>query len=289
MGSCWNCQKQVTLQEDQTRCDNCKSVISYHCNSCAEGFNIEDKETKKRLRECKVCGYFICPNCTVCFYGCDKFNWQKEILKILSKEIPIGKYPGLPQRASEVAEFFEDVKISRERKTCPRGVPISYAKLKIKNLLSKVEGFRVKNEKDRKVFVERMDKATDMVIGTEITIGKIREDGNYGQEYRDVLNLLVCLGKFKVKWLKNKNDSDYQVFIRWDVGQCPKLSIESVVLSYCPKCKKIYEDKDKTSCDYCIWLKGINKGQSVKLKKRLNNCDTCQLYRGDFIIGNGKD
>jgi DNA-directed RNA polymerase subunit RPC12/RpoP len=29
MGTCWNCGRQVTLQEEQTRCDNCYSILFY--------------------------------------------------------------------------------------------------------------------------------------------------------------------------------------------------------------------------------------------------------------------
>ena len=240
MGTCWKCNKQVSPQEGQTRCDNCQSIIYYHCNNCSEGFNIIDKEAKEKLIECKVCGYFICPHCSVCYWKCKKNEWQKEVLKILVKDIPISKFPTLPKLANEIVDFIKECKISRERKTCPNGVPISYSKGRIKNLWAKVEGFRIKNENDRDEFVKRIKEATDIPIGSEITINKIREDGNYGQEYRDALNLLVCMGRFKIKWKKDKEDNDYCVFIRDDCGKCPCIANESVIIISCPNCKKVY-------------------------------------------------
>ena len=287
-GGCWKCGKQLTLKDNQTTCDSCCEMIKWNCNSCNKTFEIVDKKTKKKLKECKICGYFICPYCGVCLWNCDKFLWQKKILEILKKDIPIGQFPTLTLRVNEIVEYVESIKTSKERKTCINNVPISYSKGRIKNLLAKVEGFRIKNENDRSKFLERIDTATKLSIGTTITINKIREDGNYGQEYRDALNLLVCLGKFKIEWLKNKDDKDYCVFVREDVGKCKYLANDDIVIRYCPKCKKIYQNRKKEFCDDCIWSKDKNIGQKVELKERLNNRDTCQLYRGNFKKGNGK-
>lgn len=288
MGSCWKCNAQVTLQENQVNCDSCSSLIRYWCNSCTEPFDVLDSKEMKRLRECNICGFFVCPNCSVCYDGCEKYDWQKDILRILSEDIPIGKYPSLPNKVWQIVQYIENIKSSRERKTCHNGVPISYSKSRIKQLWAKVEGFKVKNIKDREEFLKRIDDATNLPLGTEITIENIREDGNYGQEYRDALNFLVCLGKFQIKWLKNKEDKDYCVFKRINNLKCPYLLNESVIINFCPKCKTINKDKDKKNCDRCIWSKGKNKDQSVELKRRLNNQDTCQLNRGKFNKGNGK-
>lgn len=289
IGGCWKCKTQLTLKDEQVKCDKCGTLIRWWCNSCKEPFDIFNKETRKKLQECKVCGYFICPHCGVCSWNCDKFKWQKEILNILKQDIPIGQFPTLSKRVEEIVNYIELIKTSHERKTCPRGIPISYSKGRIKNLLSKAEGFKIKNENDRQKFMQRIDEATEIQIGTEITINRIREDGNYGQEYRDALNLLVCLGKFKIKWLKNKDEKDYCIFVREDCDKCLYLSDEDLIINECKKCKKIYKDKNKTICDDCFWERGKNIGKNVELKKRLNSCDTCQLYRGNFRKGNGKN
>jgi hypothetical protein len=288
-GGCWKCGKQLNLGDEQTNCDNCGSLIKWKCNNCNKTFEIKDKESNKKLRICKICGFFVCPHCGVCHYSCDKFKWQKEILNILKQDIPIGQFPTLIQRVDEIVEYVESIKTSIERKTCIRDVPISYSKGKIKSLAARADGFRIKNKQDMIRFKERLKDATDLEIGTEITVEKIREDGSYGQEYRDALNMLVCLGKFKIKWLKNKEDKEYCVFVREDCGGCEYFNIDNLVVKYCPKCKKVYS-RDKLSCDNnCIWSKGKDKGELVKLKERLNNCDTCQMYRGNFKKNNGRN
>ena len=288
IGGCWKCGKQLNLTDDQTNCDNCGSIIKWNCNACSKSFEVKDKESNKKLQVCKICGYFVCPYCGVCFWNCDKFKWQKEILNILKQDIPIGQFPSLMLRVNEIVEYIESIKTSIDRKTCVRDVPISYSKGKIKSLAARAEGFRVKNETDRKRFLDRIDETTEKDIGTEITVDGIREDGSYGQEYRDALNMLVCLGKYKIKWLKNKDDKEYCVFVREECGICKHFNNDNLIIKFCPKCKKVY-NRDKLSCDNeCVWAKGKNKGELIELKERLNNCDTCQMYRGNFKKKNGK-
>jgi len=288
-GGCWKCGKQLKLDDEQTNCDNCSSLIKWKCNSCHEIFEIRDKELNKKLKECKICGFFICPHCGVCYWNCDKFKWQKEILNILKKTIPIGEYPSLIHRVDEIVEYVESIKTSIDRKTCIRDVPISYSKGKIKGLAARAEGFRIKNPEDMNRFKSRIKDGTDLEIGREITVEKIREDGSYGQEYRDAFNMLVCLGKLKIKWLKNKEDKEYCVFVREECGICKFFDNDNLIVKYCPKCKKVY-NRNKLSCDNnCVWSKGKNKKEIVELKERLNNCDTCQMYRGNFKKKNGRN
>ncbi|HKL23977.1 MAG TPA: hypothetical protein VJ912_01445 [Candidatus Nanoarchaeia archaeon] len=284
MGTCWNCETELSLQENQTKCDNCGQVVYYKCNACKEEFLVEDKESKKKLEECKLCGFFKCPHCGTCYDGCKKFSWQKQILKILSQKIPLGQYPELPQLAKQITDYLENEKTSIERKNCPeRNVPISYAKGRIKSLLAKFEDYRVKDSEDREAFLKRINELKRLSLGETATISTFRETGSYGQEYRDAFNLLVCLGKFEIKQEKKKDsDETYDLFVRCDKEPCPYLIKENLVISYCPKCKKIYS-KEKKYCDNCPpKTKGKNKGQLWELKKRLNNKDTCQMYRGYF-------
>jgi len=208
-------------------------------------------------------------------------------LNILKQTIPIGQFPTLPARVNEIVKYVEGIKTSLDRKMCIRKVPISYSKGRIKSLAIKIDGFRVKNEADRKAFLERIENVTEKPIGTEIIISQVRENGSYGQEFRDALNMLVCLGDYKIEWRKNKQDKDYCVFVREDCGSCKFFNKEKLIIKYCPKCSKVY-DRDKLSCDNnCTWSRGNNKGQPVELKERVNNCDTCQMYRGNFQKKNG--
>ena len=284
MGICWNCETQLTLEGDQTNCDNCGEIVYYKCHACKDEFFVKDKNSKKKLEECKLCGFFKCPYCGICSGNCKKFIWQKEILKILSHEIPIGQYPKLPNLAKQISDYLEKEKTKIERKSCPeRNVPISYAKGRIKSLVGKFEGYKVKDDEDREAFLKRLDEITEKPVGTSLTVSNSREKGSYGQEYRDAFNLMVCLGKFEIQQ-KKKEDSDetYDLFIRCEKGHCPYLMIDNLIISVCPNCKKIYPE-DKEYCDTCPpKKKGKNKGGLWKLKKRLNNRDTCQMYRGYF-------
>ena len=287
-GGCWKCGTQFHLGEEDTRCPNCNEVVRWNCNSCHQEFKIVDKVSKKKLVDCKVCGYTKCPYCGTCSVVCDKNKWTLEITDIITKHIPDGDYPDLPDGVKKIISYIEDIKATRERKTCFNGMPISYSKGNIKRLMLKMDGFRVRDPVDRAKFVERIKEATALDFGTKIIINDLREDGSYGQEYRDALNLLVCLGKFKLKWLKDKDDKDYCIFKRVDGEPCRKLSKKDLVEAFCSKCKRSYP-RGKLYCPNCSWKKGKRKGEMVELKERSSTREVCQLYRGHFKKGNGRN
>jgi hypothetical protein len=283
MGTCWNCDTQLSLGEDETHCDNCGEIVFYKCNSCKEGFEIVDKATKKKLPECSLCGFFKCPHCGVCSWTCKRYDWEKSILRILLPEINQSQFKNLPEKIRAIVNFLEEQKISPDRKNCPeRGVPITYAKTRIKSLLAKVEGFRVKNERDRDAFVARMNELIELPLETGKTVSATREAGSYGQEYRDAFNLLVCLGKFKIERKTNKEGDEYDLFIRCDQPACKYLARDTLIVNKCPQCKKIYPRGVKFCSECKPYQKGKNKGELVQLKEGLSNKDTCQCYRGYF-------
>lgn len=280
MGTCWHCNTEVTLSKEQTKCDNCKEVLFYHCNNCKEEFKVEDKEHK--LKECKLCGYFYCPHCGVCFYGCKKYKWQDNIMKILALEFSFIKYPILQEKIKKIIDYMENEKSSNERKECINHVPITYAKGRIKSLMAKSAGFRVRNINDKDAFDNRIKELTEMDIGEKTTISAIREEGTYGQEYRDAFNLLVCLGKMKITWIEAKDDKPaYPLFERIDNPICSYLNKEKLIINECKKCKKQFPRGVKF-CDICVKKKGKYIGSYFETKERLDNIDTCQMYRGDF-------
>lgn len=291
MGTCWNCNIQLTLGEDRTNCDNCGSIIFYNCNNCGEKFEVLDKKTKKKLKECKLCGYFICPSCKVCSWSCSKYSWEKEILKILRPEITQATHPNILEKTKAIVKYFEEERGGQERRVCTeRGVLISYAKNRLKSLLAKMEGFRVKNEGDRDAFIERMNELLEKPIGTELKISEVREEGSYGQEYRDAFNLLVCLGKLQIvkKSFKiNDEKVEYDAYVRCDKPSCKLLSNEDLIINECPNPKHLGSKRFPLNVLYCPTCsphkKGKNKGELWKLKKRLNDKDTCQMYRGSFV------
>ncbi len=283
MGTCWNCGSQVTLSKDQTECDNCHETLYYYCNNCKEGFEIKSK--KGKLEVCPFCSYFKCPNCGVCSWSCKRYDWEKEFLKILRPEITQAGFPNLPEKVRKIVDYIELQKISIDRLNCPeRGVPISYAKNRIKSLLAKFEGFRVKDVPDREAFLKRFDEISKKGVGSICAISNVREKGSYGQEYRDAFNLTVCLGKYEIKKVKHpESDNYYDVFVRCEKGHCKYLNIDNLIINECPNCKSRYP-RGKKYCPKCpSKQKGKNKGELWKLKERLNNIDTCQCYRGDFI------
>jgi len=280
MGTCWSCNKQVSLSKEQTKCDTCGETLFYSCNNCKNEFTVENKNQK--LLECKLCGYFFCPNCGVCSYNCKRYIWQDTIMKILAPEFSFMKYPILKSKIEKIINYIIEEKTSNKRKECINNIPITYAKGRIKSLMVKLDGFRVKNIKDRDAFVKRVQELTDRVIGFKTTISNIREEGSYGQEYRDAFNLLVCLGKMQITWIPATEDKpEYALYERVDNSPCKYLSKEELVINECEKCKKRYP-QEIIECSNCFYKKGKNKGSNVKTKKRLNNCDTCQMYRGDF-------
>jgi hypothetical protein len=267
------------LQEEQTKCDNCGTILFYKCNSCKEEFKIVDKT--KKLKICPLCGYFFCPHCSVCSWSCSRYLWESDVLKILAPEITMGKFPETLKKVREIIKYFVKVKTSNERKECIRNVPITYAKMRVKSLLCKVEGFRVKNEKDREGFVSRMNELISKPSGFKTTVSNIREAGSYGQEYRDAFNLLVCMGKLRIKWITKENGEEYSEFERVEDEPCKFLAREDLIINECEKCKRRFA-KGIKFCDICIKKKGKEKGQPFKTKERMNNQDTCQMYRGDF-------
>ena len=291
MGSCWNCNTEITLGEERTKCDVCENIIFYRCNNCKEEFEVLDKETKKKLRECKICGYFICPNCKVCSWNCNKYEWEKEILKILRPEITQGNHPTLLDKVREIREYFEYEKGGQERRICPeRKVLISYAKNRIKSLLAKSEGFRVKDGEDKDAFIKRIEEITAKELGTELKISEVREDGSYGQEYRDAFNLLVCLGKLKIvkkSFEKEDKTIEYDSYIRCEKEHCNLLSTDDLIINECVNKEHMGNRRFPLDVNYCptckTYQKGKEKGQLRRLKRRLNDKDTCQLYRGSFI------
>jgi len=291
MGTCWNCNTQINLKEGRTHCDVCGNVIYYVCNSCGYKFEILDKKEKKKLKVCKLCGYFICPKCGVCSWSCDKYKWEREILKILRPEITQGNFPIILNKTKKIVNYFIEEKGGKENKVCPeRGVLISYAKNRIKSLLAKVEGFRIKDEADRNAFIKRLEEITEKPFGTELKISEIKERGSYGQEYRDAFNLLVCLGKLKIVKKSFEKDGEtitYDSYIRCEKEHCKYLAKDDLIINECKNPKHIGNKRFPLNLEYCPncppHKTGKEKGQQWKLKKRLNDKDTCQLYRGNFI------
>ena len=285
MGKCWNCDKDVFLKDDETSCDNCKVIVRYWCNSCAVPFDVQDKRSKKR-KECKWCGFFLCPSCNVCTPDCDKNIHHKKLRDIFEFNLT------LDNKIKLIVSYFEDVKLGKEQKNCEFGVPKSYAKTRIKSLIAKMKQFRVKDEEDSNAFKGKLDYILSFPIGEEFTIKKTREDGTYGQEFRDIFNLCVCMGKLKYekKRYKDKNniEIEFDLWTRTENSNCKYLDIENILVAYCKGCKKPYDSTVLwcNSCKHKRSSKHYLKGDPYKLVVKLSNTPTCRALnkfkkRGD--------
>jgi len=285
MGICWNCNSEVILKEEETRCDRCKEIVRYWCNCCKQPFDVQDKKNKK-LKECKWCYFFICPNCFTCSPTCSKYKHKEIIRKYLNGLIPINKYGELDKASQKIIDYFEKIKNTLDKTTCSFGVPKTYAKEKIKGILARMNGFKTKSKSDQLAFEERYEETLDKPLGFKYTIKQVREDGSYGQEYRDVFNLCVCLGKLKYKKEKFKNEKGIEIeFDSWtrvEDGSCPNFDDKELIVGYCINCKGVFL-KDETYCNKCFYKKASKqhkKGERRMLIQKLSNNPTCKNLGG---------
>ena len=284
MGKCWKCGTEVILKDEETRCDRCKEIIRYWCNGCAKPFDVQDRETKKKIKECKWCYYFICPYCNTCSQTCPKFEHQNKIRGFLKDIISIDMWEKLNMNIKKIVDYFEDIKLGKEQTRCEFGVPKSYAKERIKQILARMKGFKVRDGIDQEAFEERLKEITDKELGYELTINNSRSNGSYGQEYRDVFNLCVCMGtlKWRKKKYKNKKgiETSYDCWERVEENQCQFLDTKELIVKECPDCYKTFT-RDKSYCDECIYKRKSGEHQKgelkeIPLREKLSNNPTCE-------------
>jgi len=296
MGTCWNCRNAIILKDEETKCDRCGKIVRYWCWNCKIPFDIQDKESLKKRKECKWCSprFFICPNCSACSPTCSKYEHKKNIVKILNESIPPDKYNKSDKSIQKIMDYFEERKNSFDKTTRAFGVPKTYAKEKIKGILARMEGFKVKSSADMIAFEKRHEETLDKDIGFKFIIKQIREDESYGQEYRDVFNLCVCLGELKHKKEKFKNeagiDVEFNTWIRVQELPCPNFDKEKLIVGYCSKCKGSFPKTEKY-CDKCIYKKDSKnhkKGDKKMLVEKLSNNPTCKNLGGFKKRRNGK-
>lgn len=294
MSKCWNCGTELTLKDEEIKCDSCGKIVNFCCNSCHKWFSLYDEKKETKIKECSICGFFVCPYCGTCSPSCNKELWQIDITKILSPEITYSKFPNLQEKINLLLELIEDIKVNHDQVVCPeRKVSITYAKNKIKSCVVRTEGYRCKNLLDVQKFRERLEKIGNVDIGIQLTINQSREEGTYGQEYRDVFNTCVCLGKLKKEIIKKDFDGtlkEIEVWRRVEIGQCPYLDLTDLIIKVCPnpKCKINKFPLEAEYCHECIYQKGKNKGQPYKLRLKISNKDICKLNRGLFKKEDGR-
>lgn len=273
MGTCHNCNTQVTLKDGESKCDNCKEVLRYCCHQCNNWFFIRDQNQNK-LKECKVCGFFYCPLCGICGPDCAKSIWRERLNTINPKL--------QATQISDVIKLLEEIKYGKENVNCLNLVPITYAKTKIKSLFARMDGFKTKSEKDTEAFKRRVMDILDKPLGWKMNVNELRENGSYGQEYRDALNIGICTGEIKANIIRKEDGRKYIEYERIQEPPCNYLvKIGDLIINHCSKCQSVFE-KEELFCNRCVYKKGKNKGQPLKLKKRLSNIDSCKFPRNDF-------
>lgn len=259
MSICKHCGKDIVLKDGEKNCPNC-GLPPYNCWNCGEEITGETKE-------CKKCGFFTCPSCGVCGTNCPRFSDIQAIK---------GKSP------EEIVDYFYNQQSGLERKDCPFGVPISYAKDKLRTMALKLKGYNTKNEKDTEAFKKRFEKIGNYPTGKEIIITYEKEEGTHGIELREACNLLVCQGYLKKQWVK-KDGKEYEIFIRTnEVKPCPHSNWSNLIQKYCKKCKRTYPYY-VDFCKECKYQTGEKKGQIMKLATRKSYTSFCQLPRIHFV------
>lgn len=282
MSECWKCKTEITLRSEEIKCDKCRKVVNFCCHKCHEWFSVADDDGEKR-EECFYCGFFFCPHCTTCGIGCDSLTHKDVVLKILNSQNEQDK------KIDEIVKYFGKIKMGKENKSCLKGVPISYAKGRIKQCIVRMKGYRVNDNEDMKKFEERLEKVLDKQLGTLLTINQSREKGSYGQEFRDVFNYSICLGKLKIveqKKIIDNEEVDYLGYKRVEEGHCPHLDLKDLIAKECPNksCTIKSYPLSETTCvnPECKYKRGDKKGDLRILKLKISNQDTCQYPRNLF-------
>lgn len=291
MGKCWNCKKEITLKEDEVRCDSCGEIVKYSCWYCTKFFYVlQDDDTK--VKECDVCGYFICPDCGRCNQECPNFDWRKQQQQLIDCCPNNCRYNDA--RTKKEKKLIDDIiksKIGKKRTVCPkRGVYRSY-KERIKKYYELAKGINTKNKHDRKKYVERFKRIKNMVAGESVTVNQTKDDGTYGQEDRDALNATVCFGWMEKEWIEKDDGTKYERFTRIKWKKCEFFDVSKLQVKYCTN-KKCPDGNNKKSLPMntiqcCLYKKDTKyhkKGEPYLLKiKKQTNVDICQLNDDNFI------
>lgn len=274
MGKCCNCNRQIKLKEGLTKCPAC-GEDAYKCWNCHELITAKN--------ECPACGFYVCVKCKECGLDC-----------------PIDIYPKLIctdepswdiKLVTAILKKYYELKLNNEsnRRICPKGVPSSYAKSKLRNYLLKISGKTTKDAEETALFRKRFANITQKDVGYTYTISQTKEKGFYGQEYRDASYYGVCMGALKIN-RKPRLNSKKEVIGHYDEFEripmspnsiCDKSNDKRIAVKLCKKCKRCF-DISKEYCPDCLDHKKGNE-EHIQLKVADSHCEFCQLPRKEFI------
>ena len=262
MGKCQYCNAEITLKENEINCPNCEKT-PYHCWNCNE-------DIKGNSKECPLCGFFFCTNCKLCDKEC---NIDEIVEKLNNINDGIDKII-----------FIKDILQGKYRRNCYRKVPISYAKSKLRHMALKLQGKKCKSDEDRTAYINRFKKLQGMPIDSLWTINKLRENGQHGNELREVSNIGICMGLVeKHTKINQETGIEFESFKRIKGNVCKYVNWDNMIKKQCRKCKTTFPI-ETTHCDKCTYIKGIKKGQPITLQERISTVDFCQLNKKDFNI-----
>jgi hypothetical protein len=164
----------------------------------------------------------------------------------------------------ECRDIAENIGLKAKEKrklVCPsRGIHMSYANDKNREILFTLNGYGVKNKGDMNIWIKRADKISGMNDTEKFMIKDIKDDGYHGNEEREVSSFFVCLGTLK-KSIK-------------------------IVEKRCPKCKKLYK-KETLFLEYCEKCNTkLDYNKVISVYERCNNKtgDICKYLNKDKII-----
>lgn len=265
MGTCIHCKSEIKIKNKDKACPVCNDPNPYNCHNCKTPINLE-------AEECLFCHYYICDQCQSCSPNCNANHIYNEVKSII-KESQENKKTKFMIR--KIINYIAEEIQYPPRLNCPHMVGISYAHNKLKTMILKINGVKVKNLLDQQKFEEIAEKIHNKNIGEVWSIEKERIEGTLGQETRIISNLSICLGFVKKSIKENKLNELYEEFERVEGRPCKYLNSELLTLpEKCPICKNKCNEKYK---------KGKKKGQHHKYKKIISQQNWCLLPRKEFI------
>jgi hypothetical protein len=293
MGTCWKCGTELRLIGKQWLCDNCNEPVGYRCWNCGFDFTIRDPTTKRNIEECRLCGFYYCPDCHYCASDCPRDEWVKLVFNILAGQTTLDNsliISNPKEKVRRIVQLIENLKTeTKEHKVCPYSVYASYARGRrgeqgrIKQLLAKMNGFGVKSNSDAEGFKLKFQKILTMETGSTFTINDLRENGRYGQEERDACNLGICMGELKGELITNKDNQKGIVYTKIvSGGRCKYLRHDNFITKRCPHCNKDYNNSQMSYyqpnieyCPNCVYKKGKRKNTFYQLISNETNTFTC--------------
>lgn len=180
---------------------------------------------------------------------------QEKIKQIIESNLSVEK------KIDKIMELIQNLIKTKENKSksfCYRLVPKSYAKKRIKEIILKFSNIKTKDKEDSEIFKKRYDELSNLPLNSSITVSKIREKGSYGQEYRDVINLMICEGKFSIEKMELTKKDIRNFYKRTNNEFCSYYSPENIWSKKCLKCKSTMESIDILKCPFCNFESFIN-------------------------------